>query len=111
VVTTIPGGGGVRAILIRATYASVGSPNNWLFLRRPDCGEAKLYSMSADSVPTPPFKLGVVGLQETCSPEAASNSEDFTDSDREGRPWNMAKQHTARSKDSLWDDVRWVGDS
>jgi hypothetical protein len=88
VVTTMPGGGGVRALLIRL------KPRKPLSIRRRidyfcsdrTIREAKLYSTNADGIPTPPFKRGVVGIQEICSPGETSNSEDVSDSDKKSRP-------------------------
>jgi len=45
--------------------------------------QVKLHSTDADGVPTPPFKRGVVRVQEMYSPRKASNSGDITVTDND----------------------------
>jgi hypothetical protein len=75
VVIAILGGGGVRAVLIRRRMG--------YFCSDRTVRKVKLHS--TDGVPTPPFKRGVVRVQEMYSPGKTSPTA-TGEADRETRP-------------------------
>jgi hypothetical protein len=57
--------------------------------------------LDRDGVPTPPFKRGVVRVQEIYSPGKASAETSPTATGKADRKTRPSKEHTARSKDGL----------